>query len=59
MAAPQRGNLVWIPVNGEEVVKISNKFWIELGREKKRMEKSFPRFYGNKKLGHLKLKYIR
>ena len=59
MAAPERGNLVWIPIIGKEVIKIFNKTWIELGREKKRMEKSFPKFYGNKKLGRLKMKYIR
>ena len=57
MNGPTHGNLVWIPNIGPEQVKIENKAWIELGREKKRMEFEFPKFYGNKKLGKLKLRY--
>lgn len=56
---PTHGNLVFIRANGKEEIVIHNKIWIELGREKKKMEMNFPRLYGNKKLGRLKSKYIR
>ena len=57
MSKPTHGNLVWMLNSGKEEIKIFNKTWIELGREKKRMIASFPKYYGNSKLGKLKLRY--
>jgi len=54
---PTHGDLVWMPNSGPNQVKIANRTWVELGREKKRMEQEFPKYYGNKKLGKLKLRY--
>lgn len=54
-----RGNLVFIRTSGKEEIVVHNKTWIELGREKRRLELNFPGLYGNKKIGRLKLKYIR
>tara|TARA_R110002126_G_C10468275_1_gene500852 strand:+ start:1997 stop:2191 length:195 start_codon:yes stop_codon:yes gene_type:complete len=54
---PTHGNLVWILESGGEKVVMENRTWQDLGREKTRLEASFPKYYGNKKLGKLKSKY--
>lgn len=54
---PKYGNLVWMPKNGPDKIVMENRTWIDLGREKTRLEREFPNFYGNKKLGRLKSRY--
>ena len=51
------GNLVWMPQSGPNKIVMENKTWVDLGREKSRLEAAFPKYYGNKKLGKLKSRY--
>lgn len=55
---PTHGNLVWMPKNGDDKIVMERRTWIDLGREKTRLEAAFPKYYGNKKLGKLKARYI-
>lgn len=55
---PTHGKLIWFPVVGKPEVKMENQPWALLNDEKKRLKKAFPSFYGNKKKGELKLKYL-
>jgi len=57
MTKPTHGNLVWMPVNGPQEVKMENQTWALLAEEKKRLELGFPKFYGDKTKGILKSRY--
>ena len=55
---PKYGNLVWMPKDGNNKIVMEKRTWMDLGREKTRLENEFPAYYGNEKLGKLKSRYI-
>lgn len=51
------GDLWWMPKSGKDKIVMENKTWQILGMEKTRLEREFPKYYGNKRLGKLKSRY--